>query len=93
MAKLSNPYQCDIGSCQQVKGESNHWFLIPKNVVRTIFRGVKSDGLTILEWDKSLAETDEYKYVCSDSCAQKALQEWLDEAKARATERQQEKSS
>jgi hypothetical protein len=74
MAKLEQPYQCDVAPCAVVKGVANHWFLLFLN----------HQGFHLGGWDSSCAEYKDALYVCSEQCAQKALAKWMAMAEASA---------
>jgi hypothetical protein len=63
--KIQCPYRCDY--CQTVKGETNHWWMRP----------VETEQFTLLRWDNTLANTEGYEHICSESCAAKALSKWM----------------
>ena len=66
--KVQYPYRCDY--CQNLKGETNHWWLRPQD----------AEQFRLLRWDQSLADMDGYDHICSESCAAKALSKWLAQA-------------
>jgi hypothetical protein len=68
--KVHSPYRCDY--CLNLKGETNHWWLRPPD--RQFF--------TVLRWDATLAGTEGYEHICSESCAAKALSKWMTQPSA-----------
>jgi hypothetical protein len=58
-------YGCD--HCSNLKGESNHWWL----------RAPDSDKFTLQRWDEAQAAEPGYEHICSESCATKALSQWM----------------
>lgn len=63
--KIRFPYKCDY--CLNPKGETNHWWLHPRD----------PEQFVLLVWDADLADRNEYEHVCSESCASKALSKWM----------------
>jgi hypothetical protein len=66
--KVQWPYRCDY--CLNLKGETNHWWLRPNDL----------DQFRLVRWDAALADLDGYEHICSESCASKALSQWLAQA-------------
>lgn len=73
--KLPAPYQCDV--CGKIKGESNHWWLVIKNLFTT-FEGVKVANLLILQWEQKLVDSNSYYHLCSQSCVHKKVDEFME---------------
>jgi hypothetical protein len=63
--KVRCPYKCDY--CLNPKGETNHWWLRPRDVKQFI----------LLAWNDLRADQDEHEHICSESCAAKALSRWM----------------
>src|SRR5215472_5645628 len=63
--KVRFPYTCDY--CMSPKGETNHWWLHPTDGCQFILQS----------WDAELADRDGYEHICSESCAAKALSQWM----------------
>jgi hypothetical protein len=68
--KVHSPYRCDY--CLNLKGETNHWWLRPPD----------SQFFTVLRWDATLADSEGYEHICSESCAAKALSKWMTQPSA-----------
>jgi hypothetical protein len=66
--KVQCPYRCDY--CFNLKGETNHWWLRP----------LDAQQFSLLRWDQQLADLQGYEHICSESCASKALSQWLSQA-------------
>jgi hypothetical protein len=66
--KVHWPYRCDY--CLNLKGETNHWWLRPNDI----------EAFRLVRWDDRLAEQEGYEHICSESCAAKALSQWLAQA-------------
>lgn len=71
--KLSQPYKCDY--CPNVKTASNHWFLSI------------GDGLEfrLIPWDSLEADRGSVRHVCSESCAVKSLNKYMEARSAPAS--------
>lgn len=67
MAKLAQPYQCDVAPCRNVKGAANHWFLA--FLLSGVFR--------LEAWSSGAADNQGALHICSEACAQKALAKWM----------------
>lgn len=65
IVKIECPYRCDY--CLNLKGETNHWWLRPVN----------TQHFSLLRWETTLADTEGYEHICSESCASKALSKWM----------------
>jgi hypothetical protein len=64
--KIPTPYKCDY--CLTKKGETNHWWL----------RDVAHSSTFLLRvWDDGLADADGVEHICSESCASKALSQYM----------------
>lgn len=78
MARIENPYKCDV--CGKAKGEGNLWFIglvmrIPQDSARLCnwLHCRPSDtvipGYAIMQWDLALAENAKSHHLCSEQCA------------------------
>ena len=65
-------FKCDY--CDTQKGTTNHWWL----------RQVKYPGFLLIPWTTDLAYEDSYEHICSQSCASKALSQYLSRANSDA---------
>lgn len=65
MARLPEPYQCDVAPCTTVKGNLNHWFMLH----------IGGGEFSLVRWDAEHA--DAALHICSEQCAQKALAKWM----------------
>lgn len=66
-----NTYKCDV--CSKIRSESNHWFLAMLNEQHSSF--------ILCKWEDRAAEGPIAKHICSDSCATKLLQTWLQDSR------------
>jgi hypothetical protein len=65
MAKLENPWRCDI--CKRIKEPTNGWLI-----------GMATTWeFRVLTWDDAQAEVDGAVHLCGVECAQKWLNEQL----------------
>lgn len=84
--KIKAPYQCDY--CGQNKGETNHWWLRPKDVASL---RIGTPVFTLLHWDDKLADLEEdilgvgkrlvCEHICSEQCVIKAISQYLSRQK------------
>ena len=70
--KVKMPYRCDY--CGQEKGETNHWWL----------RTVLGTQFVLAPWSDQLADSPSIEHICSESCASKALSQWMAKVQAQA---------
>jgi hypothetical protein len=59
MAKLENPWRCDI--CKRIKEPTNGWLLgFPAEI-----------GFSVQEWDEGEAEKPTVSHLCGAECSQR----------------------
>ncbi len=58
-------YRCDY--CSKLKGESNRWWLGHPD----------GEHFTLALWDATLGDGNGCEHICSESCATKALSQWM----------------
>jgi hypothetical protein len=66
MSKVVNVV-CDAPTCNQVRGQTNHWWLIRKN----------SDGGFMAYPMSGTGEYDGDRHICGRQCLQAMLEEWM----------------
>lgn len=79
MSRLPAPWKCDY--CGALKGATNHWWM----------RNTFAVGFLLVVWDDKCADLESkdnkedgdrnlrpiYEHICSESCANKALSQWM----------------
>ena len=62
-------FKCDAEGCREMKGTGNHWFRL----------AMTEEGLVVRPW--RLGELVGELHMCSDSCVNKTVQQWLGKQK------------
>ena len=84
MAKITNPYICDV--CSTQKQPSNGWFIFVDTLTSPPMETVNAAAqqpprhdmqqapkIEIFPWDKSLADCPDVKHLCGAECASKLI--------------------
>lgn len=88
MAKVPSPWSCDY--CGVHKGGANHWWLLLKNSQDLTTGLANIQVFALLPWSDKMADEkdgkEEYlhQHICSESCANKALSQWMGRQKQSA---------
>ncbi len=81
MAKLPNPYICDV--CGTQKRETNRWYASRARIEPDV---ASEQGILFLPWEVAehlgVLENANVQHLCSEQCCIKALSKWLESQKA-----------